>query len=186
MLRKRGSSVLQDARGYLEYRNRVYHEENVWPETTYAQIKILINFFKNNVNGFRDLFYYRSGNSIAIRILKKIFKPTANLVLDVGNISEGGCMFHHAFSSYINAEYVGYQCTFRNNTTIGNKMVNGKLVRPYIEDNVFIGPNAVIIGGCRVGKNAIIGAGSVVTKDVPANSIVAGNPAKVISYQEND
>lgn len=49
-----------------------------------------------------------------------------------------------------------------------------------IEDNVWIGANAVILPGITVGKNSIVGAGAVVTKDVPENTIVAGNPAKVI------
>jgi len=48
-----------------------------------------------------------------------------------------------------------------------------------VEDNVVIGSNATILP-CRIGKNAMVGAGAVVTKDVPANKIVAGNPAKVI------
>lgn len=49
-----------------------------------------------------------------------------------------------------------------------------------IEDNVWIGENVSILPNVRIGKNSIIGANSVVLKDVPAFSIVAGNPAKVI------
>jgi len=49
-----------------------------------------------------------------------------------------------------------------------------------IMDNVFIGCNTTILGGIKIGPNAVVGAGSVVTKDVPENSVVAGNPAKVI------
>jgi acetyltransferase-like isoleucine patch superfamily enzyme len=48
-----------------------------------------------------------------------------------------------------------------------------------VEDNVVIGNNATILP-CRIGENALIGAGSVVTKNVPANKIVVGNPAKII------
>ena len=46
--------------------------------------------------------------------------------------------------------------------------------------NVWVGEKAIILPGVTVGDNAIIGAGSVVTKDVPANTIAVGNPAKVI------
>lgn len=49
-----------------------------------------------------------------------------------------------------------------------------------IGDNVWIGGGVNIIGGVRIGENSIIGAGSVVTKDIPAGVIVAGNPAKII------
>ena len=49
-----------------------------------------------------------------------------------------------------------------------------------VMDNVCIGRNALILPGVRIGPNAIVAAGSVVTKDVPEGSIVGGNPAKVI------
>lgn len=49
-----------------------------------------------------------------------------------------------------------------------------------IGDNVWFGGNCVVLSGITIGDNAVIGAGSVVTKDVPAFAVVAGNPAKVI------
>lgn len=55
------------------------------------------------------------------------------------------------------------------------------LCRPItIEDNVWIGAGVHIMGRVTVGKNSIIGAGSVVTKDIPANVIAAGIPCKII------
>ena len=54
-----------------------------------------------------------------------------------------------------------------------------------VEDNVSIGSNATILPGIKIGKNSTIGAGAVVTKDVPSNSIVVGNPAKVIKKDSN-
>ncbi len=50
----------------------------------------------------------------------------------------------------------------------------------YVGDNCFIGGGARILPGIRIGNNCIVGAGSVVTKDVPDNCIVAGNPARII------
>lgn len=49
-----------------------------------------------------------------------------------------------------------------------------------IGKNVWIGSNSTILPGVTIGDNAIIGAGSVVTKDIPADMIAVGNPAKVI------
>ncbi|MDF1515350.1 MAG: DapH/DapD/GlmU-related protein, partial [Anaerolineae bacterium] len=49
-----------------------------------------------------------------------------------------------------------------------------------IEDNCWIGGHAVILDGVRIGSGSVIGAGSVITKDIPANSFVVGNPARVI------
>lgn len=54
-------------------------------------------------------------------------------------------------------------------------------VRPVaIGDNCFVGTNTVLMPGCRLGRNVIVGAGSVVRGEVPENAIVAGNPAEVI------
>jgi len=94
-----------------------------------------------------------------------------------------GLIIHHGRALVLNADVIiGKNVTLKHNTTIGNKEdINGKnLGSPIIEDNVIIGPNSVIIGAIKVGKNSIIGAGSVVVKDVEPFSIVAGNPAKVI------
>lgn len=49
-----------------------------------------------------------------------------------------------------------------------------------IEDNVFIGARAIVLKGVRIGRNSVVGAGAVVAKDVPANAVVAGNPARVV------
>lgn len=55
-----------------------------------------------------------------------------------------------------------------------------------IEDDVWIGANAVIIGGVTVGTGTIVGAGAVVTKDVPPFSVVGGTPARVIRDRRED
>lgn len=59
----------------------------------------------------------------------------------------------------------------------------GKIV---IEDDVWIGMDATILSGVRIGKGSVVGTGSVVAKDVPPYSIVVGNPAKVIKKRFND
>jgi acetyltransferase-like isoleucine patch superfamily enzyme len=53
-----------------------------------------------------------------------------------------------------------------------------------VGSNVWIGYGACILRGVRVGDNAIVGANSVVTKDVPANAVVAGSPARIIRMRE--
>lgn len=49
-----------------------------------------------------------------------------------------------------------------------------------MDDNVSLGANVVIVGGVKNGNNVTIGAGSIVVKDIPDNSVAVGNPAKVI------
>jgi acetyltransferase-like isoleucine patch superfamily enzyme len=51
-----------------------------------------------------------------------------------------------------------------------------------IEDDVFIGMNSLILKGVRIGRGSVVGAGSVVTKDVPSDVVAAGNPAQVVRY----
>jgi acetyltransferase-like isoleucine patch superfamily enzyme len=54
-----------------------------------------------------------------------------------------------------------------------------------IDDDVFIGARSIILKGVKVGKGSVVGAGSVVTKDVSPFCIVAGNPAKIVKRMEN-
>jgi acetyltransferase-like isoleucine patch superfamily enzyme len=60
---------------------------------------------------------------------------------------------------------------------------DGKSAPVFIEDNVFIGMNSLVLKGVRIGKGSVIGAGSIVTKNIPTGVIAAGNPARIIGEQ---
>lgn len=62
----------------------------------------------------------------------------------------------------------------------------GKTEPVIIEENVWIGDSAMVCKGVRIGMNSIIGAGSVVASDIPANAIAVGNPARVLKYLDSD
>ena len=83
----------------------------------------------------------------------------------------------HPFSSIINAEQIGNNFIFYQNVTIGT---NRTSKRPKIGNNVIINAHSVIIGDITIGDNVWIGACSFVSKSIPSNTMVAGNPAKVI------
>ena len=84
--------------------------------------------------------------------------------------------------------FVGPHVCFTNDklpraTTKDGKLKTGedwRVTKTLVKRRAGIGANATILCGVTIGKNSLVGAGSVVTKDVPDNSIVAGNPAKAI------
>lgn len=71
----------------------------------------------------------------------------------------------------------------KDKDVIADKRTKGKII---IEDDVWIGLGVTVLSGVRIGKGAIVASGAVVTKDVPAYSIVGGVPAKVIKYRFSD
>lgn len=82
---------------------------------------------------------------------------------------------------------IGDHCVFAPNVSLiahdaSSKHVVGfaKIGRIDIGSNCFLGNSTIVLPGVTIGKNCIIGAGSVVTKDIPPNSVAAGNPARVI------
>ena|SRR5579859_586231 len=86
--------------------------------------------------------------------------------------------------------FIGHSVTFINDsypratTGEGNLQTEAdwKVERTVIKRGASVGSGVTILANTTIGENAIVGAGSVVTKDVPANSIVAGNPARVLRY----
>lgn len=85
--------------------------------------------------------------------------------------------------------FIGHGVTFINDsypraTTDGTLQTEAhwKVERTLIKKGASIGSGVTILANVTVGENAIVGAGSVVTKDVPANTIVAGNPAKILRH----
>ena len=118
-------------------------------------------------------------------IWKKLFTKEYLCKIFGSTKIKGGLMCYHPFATVINAKSIGKNFQFRNGLTIGNTGNNNKML-PVIGNNVTVGVNVVIIGDIAIGDHVIIGAGSVVVKDVPSNSIIAGNPARVIRTLTNE
>ena len=78
--------------------------------------------------------------------------------------------------------FVGPNVTFTNDKFPRSGSHPDKYLRISLKKGASIGANATLLPGVTVGKHAMVGAGSVVTKDVPDRAIVAGNPAKLIDY----
>jgi len=80
--------------------------------------------------------------------------------------------------------FVGPCVAFTNDKKPRSKQYPEEFPKTIVEKGASIGANATILPGIRIGENALIGAGSVVTKDVPENAIVFGNPAIIKGYIE--
>ncbi len=90
-----------------------------------------------------------------------------------------GLYLSHGFGIIVNpTAIIGNNCNLSQFSTIGGHTDPCAI----IGDNVYVGPSVCVVNQVIIGSNSTIGAGAVVTKDVPENAIVAGVPAKVLSY----
>jgi UDP-2-acetamido-3-amino-2,3-dideoxy-glucuronate N-acetyltransferase len=81
-----------------------------------------------------------------------------------------------------NNVFIGPNVTFTNDKYPRSKQYPSEFLQTTIRNNVSIGAGAVILGGVTVGAYALIGAGALVTKDVPAFALVTGHPARVTGW----
>lgn len=78
--------------------------------------------------------------------------------------------------------FIGPNVAFTNDMRPRSKAYPEEFIRTVVERGASIGANATILPGVRIGRNAMIGAGAVVTRSVPPNAVVVGNPAKITGY----
>ena len=114
--------------------------------------------------------FYTTGGA-DMRIGRNVFINQNCTFYDLGGLDIGDDVLIGPNVSIITSGHP-VQPTGRHGVTIAKPIV--------IERNVWIAANATIIGGVTVGENSVVAAGSVVTRNVPANSLVGGNPAKII------
>lgn len=131
------------------------------------------------------------------RIYHRLFKSESTLDYCYRNGFKSGKNFHCFSPNAIDANWpwlisVGDDVTISSDVKIlahdASTSMSGiagtKVGIVKIGNSVFIGANSTILCNTRIGDNVIIGAGSVVTKDIPTNSVAAGNPAKVICHYD--
>lgn len=85
-----------------------------------------------------------------------------------------------------NDVFIGPNATFTNDMFPRSRKQPLQFLQTVVEDGASIGANATILPGIRIGRGAMIGAGAVVTRSVPPNAIVVGNPGRIVGYVTDD
>ncbi len=131
-----------------------------------------------NCRSFRNVLLMRLRRNIFMyAIVRVLFSPQKDLYINMPPEKIGGGLyFQHGFSTIVAAKEIGEECKIFQQVTIG---FNGT-ESPVIGNRVSVTAGAIVIGNIHIGDDSVVGAGAVVTDDVPENMIVAGVPAKVI------
>lgn len=127
---------------------------------------------------FRSLFYFRT-NGFFAKLLRVFYPKQRDFIIDIHTKIGSGLVLAHPYATILNAQSIGNNVYVNHLVTLGEK--DGK--KPTIGHNVQLHANCMVIGGVVIGDNAIIGAGAVVVKDVPAHAMAVGNPAQIIEKQ---
>jgi len=165
---------------YLLSKERLKIDKDIFVQNKKCNKKNGLLWYLHNDEFFRNIFYYRLKNCKVLPVLKFLCKPQQSFCIsDKCNIG-GGINYAHPLCCFINAKSIGENFSFRQCTTLGNKIDGRNDLIPTVGNNVTLGCNVVIIGNVTIGDNVVIGAGTVVTKDIPTNSVVVGNPMRFI------
>ena len=158
----------------LECRKKIYKFNNMSPDEEEESLKFLKEEILGKVGGgyFNIEKPFHCDYGYNIEIGDNFFANFNFVVLDVGKVRIGNNvqiapnvgLYTAGHPLHPDSRNSGYE--YGIDITIGN--------------NVWIGGNVCVMPGVTIGDNAVIGAGAVVTKDIPANAVAVGNPAKVI------
>ena len=112
----------------------------------------------------------------------KVFQYITGIQFSSLNVIGGGLKFYHHGTVVIAGDtIIGENCSIHQGVTLGRLFEGSKAGCPVVGDNVIIFAGAKLLGNISIGDNSVIGANAVVINDVPANAVVAGCPAKIVS-----
>lgn len=163
---------------YLLRRRIILEDRTYWCNVIFQSKDNWFAFFKLiKLKEYRSVFYYRIGMRTS-KLISWLAPGQNQLYIHCNKIGKG-LVIQHGHSTRIGAQRIGDNCQIWHNVTIGTNKSHSKNL-PIIGNNVKICTGSIVIGNINIGDNATIGAGAIVVKDVPANSVVVGNPAHII------
>jgi acetyltransferase-like isoleucine patch superfamily enzyme len=142
----------------------------------YAGNKIGKNFQTGNKVNIRE--FNEIGDNVSIGTLSVI----EHHVLISSYVRIHTQVFIPEYTTIEEGAWIGPNVVFTNAMYPQSPDVKNNLVGPTIKQRAKIGANSTLLPGITVGENALVGAGSVVTKDVPDGAVVVGNPAVIVKY----
>lgn len=156
--------------------------------------QIYLNIYKGSNIIIGNNFTFTSGSAInsLCRNIKGCIYVAPNATLEIGeNVGiSSACLWSSESITIGNNVQIGGDCiiidtdahslNYLDRRSLEKDQNNAKSSPIIIEDDVLIGTRSIILKGVKIGSKSIIGAGSVVIKDIPANCIAAGNPCKII------
>ena len=152
------------------------------PQSPYTRCNVLsLNYVLLFIKPFRSIFKYRAKKNSMIMFLISFLSPKPIDTIEIIGDIQGGLLVYHKMGCVIYCNKAGENLSVAQGVTIGkgHKNEHGKDT-PTIGNNVRIGPNAVIVGPISIGNNVRVGANTFLKKSVPDNSVVVGNPARII------
>jgi serine O-acetyltransferase len=157
------------------------HYGSVWEQGFWA---LAVHRFGNWRMGIRSKLL-RAPCSLLYKMLNKIVEWHCGISLPYTvRVGRRVRIWHHG-GMILHAREIGDDCQIRQTTTFGVARTHDNTALPRIGRNVDIGCHTCILGDIRIGDNSVIGAGAVVLKDVPPNSIAVGVPARILPGQAN-
>jgi serine O-acetyltransferase len=133
--------------------------------------------------GARPRFLRKPLRVFAILAQKTIEILTGICIPPKCEIGEGLYIGHYGGIFFPAHGRIGHNCSLAQNVTIGVAGKGDARGAPTIGNRVFIGSHSVVVGKITIGEDAMICAGSMVTRSVPPRAVVMGNPARVLSYE---
>lgn len=123
--------------------------------------------------------------AIPLKLVLNLLGYLVGIHLDLSSDLGEGFYVGHFGGIFIGPIKTGRCCNVNQGVTLGLGGQNtDKFGVPTLGNYVWIGPGAVVYGKVSIGNNVCIGANTVVSKDIPDNAIVVGNPGRIIGYQE--